>query len=79
MGNVIQILGTGCAKCQAMTSVVKAVVSENHMDATIEKVEDLMDILKFNVLSTPALVIDGIVAVKGRVPTKEEVWALLNP
>jgi small redox-active disulfide protein 2 len=73
MGYAIQILGAGCTKCQAMASVV------NQMDATIEKVEDLMDILKFNVMSTPALVIDGIVAVKGRVPTKEEVWALLNP
>ncbi|WP_405397229.1 thioredoxin family protein [Maribacter sp. Asnod2-G09] len=78
MNKSIKILGTGCAKCQSMTGVVKEVVSENNIDATIEKVEDIMEIMKFNVMTTPALAIDGVITIKGRVPTKAEVLALLN-
>ncbi|MDC1276589.1 thioredoxin family protein [Algibacter sp.] len=78
MTKVIKILGTGCPKCQSMTGVVKDVVSENDVDATIEKVEDIMEIMKFNIMSTPALVIDDLITIKGRVPTKDEVLALLN-
>ncbi len=78
MTKVIKILGTGCPKCQSMTAVVKDVVSEHHIDATVEKVEDIMEIMKFNVMATPALVIDDIIAIKGRVPSKNEVLALFN-
>ena len=78
MSKTIKILGTGCPKCQSMTSVVKEVVSENDIDATIEKVEDIMEIMKYNVMTTPALVIDNVITIKGRVPTKEEVLTLLN-
>ncbi|SDR74867.1 small redox-active disulfide protein 2 [Polaribacter sp. KT25b] len=78
MSKVIKVLGTGCPKCQSMTAVVKDVVSENNIDATIEKVEDIMEIMKFNVMSTPALVIDDVITIKGRIPSKEEVLALLN-
>ena len=78
MSKSIKILGTGCAKCQSMTGVVKEVVSENNIDATIEKVEDIMEIMKFNVMTTPALAIDGVITIKGRVPTKAEVLALLK-
>ena len=78
MTKVIKILGTGCPKCQSMTGVVKDVVSENNIDASIEKVEDIMEIIKFNVMTTPALVIDDVITVKGRVPSKGEVKALLN-
>ena len=78
MTKIIKILGTGCQKCQSMTGVVKEVVSENQIDASIEKVEDIMEIMKFNVMSTPALVVDGVITIKGRVPSKDEVLALLN-
>ena len=78
MTKVIKILGTGCSKCQAMTAVVKDVVSENNIDATIEKVEDLMEIMKYNVMSTPALVVDDIITIKGRVPSKDEVMTVIN-
>ena len=78
MTKVIKVLGTGCPKCQTMTGVVKDVVKENNIDATIEKVEDIMEIMKFNVMSTPALVIDDVITIKGRVPSKAEVLALLN-
>ncbi|MFD0836808.1 thioredoxin family protein [Mariniflexile aquimaris] len=78
MTKVIKILGTGCPKCQTMTNLVKDVVSENNIDASIEKVEDIMEIMKFNVMTTPALVIDDVITIKGRIPSKDEVLALLN-
>ncbi len=78
MTKAIKILGTGCAKCQSMTGVVKDVISENSIDATIEKVEDIEEIMKFNVMTTPALVIDGVITIKGRVPSKNEVLDLLK-
>ena len=78
MTKVIKILGTGCPKCQSMTGIVKEVVSENNIDATIEKVEDIMKIVEYNVMTTPALVIDDVITIKGRVPSKDEVLALLN-
>ena len=78
MSKVIKILGTGCPKCKTMTSLVKDVVSENNIDASIEKIEDIEEIMKFNVMSTPALVIDNVITIKGRIPSKEEVLSLLN-
>lgn len=78
MSKVIKVLGTGCPKCKTMSEVVTDVVNENNIDATIEKVEDIMEIMKFNVMITPALVIDDVVTIKGRVPSKEEVLALLR-
>lgn len=78
MSKSIKVLGTGCQKCQTMTGVVKDVISENNIDATIEKVEDIEEIMKYNVMTTPALVIDDVVTIKGRVPTKSEVLELLK-
>ena len=78
MTKVIKILGTGCPKCQTLTNLVKDVVSENNIDASIEKVEDIMEIMKFNVMTTPALVIDDVITIKGRIPSKDEVLDLLN-
>jgi small redox-active disulfide protein 2 len=78
MSKIIKILGTGCPKCQSMTGVVQDVVSANNIDASIEKVEDILKIMEFNVMSTPALVIDGQVTIKGRIPSQAEVLALLQ-
>ncbi|SRX75299.1 thioredoxin family protein [Aequorivita antarctica] len=78
MTKVVKILGTGCPKCKSMTGVVQDVVTENNIDATIEKVEDIMEIMKFNVMTTPALVIDDVITIKGRVPSKGEVLTLLS-
>jgi len=78
MNKVIKILGTGCPKCQSMTKVVQEVVAENNINASIEKVEDIMEIMKYNVMTTPALVIDNNITIKGRVPSKNEVIELLK-
>lgn len=74
----IQVLGTGCAKCKELTANAQKAVRELDMDATVEKVEDLREILKFNVLSTPALVVDGTVRSTGRVLSPAAIKDLLR-
>ena len=74
----IKILGTGCPKCKALEKVTRDVVAENGIDANVTKVEDIMDIMKYGVMTTPALVVDGKVVLKGHVPSKEEVKELLT-
>jgi len=74
----IKILGTGCPKCKTTTAIVQEVVSENNIDAEIIKVEDIMEIMEYNVMSTPAVVVDGVIVVKGRVPSKTELIELLK-
>ncbi len=74
----IQVLGTGCPKCKSLEKAVREVVEQNNIDATITKVEDIVEIMNFNVLTTPALVIDGKVAIKGRVPSNSELKDLLT-
>jgi small redox-active disulfide protein 2 len=74
----IKILGTGCAKCKQTETTVREVLAADHIEATVEKVEDIQAIMAYNVLSTPALVIDEQVTIKGRVPTSSEVRSLLS-
>ena len=75
---MIEVLGTGCAKCKALEKVTREVVEQNGIDAGIRKVEDIMEIMKFNVMTTPALVVDGKVVVKGRVPSNQELKEILT-
>ena len=74
----IKILGTGCPKCKQTEAIVRQVVEELELEAQIEKVEDMMQIMAYHVLSTPAVVIDEEVKIKGRVPTAGEIRGLLN-
>jgi small redox-active disulfide protein 2 len=74
----IKILGTGCAKCKALEKVTREVVDEMKLDATVTKVEDIMEIMTYGVMSTPALVVDGKVVLKGRVPGANEIKQLLT-
>lgn len=78
MSKHIKILGTGCPKCKQTTQVVEEVIKENGLDASVEKVEDIMKIMEYNVLSTPVLVVDEEITIKGRVPTKTEVLELIK-
>ncbi len=73
----IAILGTGCTKCKQTAEVVRRAVERSGIEATIYKVEDLQEILRFNVMVTPAVAIDGRVRISGKVPTVDEVTALL--
>ena len=74
----IKILGSGCPKCKTLDKVTREVVEQNGIDATITKVEDIMEIMKYGVMSTPALVVDGKVVVKGRVPSHDEIKNILT-
>ena len=69
----IEILGTGCAKCTKLYELVKQVVADNNINADIVKVEDLDKILEYSVLSTPALVIDGVVKTTGKIPSIDTI------
>ena len=73
----IKILGTGCPKCKALENRTREVVANNGLEATITKVEDIMEIMNYNVMSTPALVVNGKVEIKGRVPSAEEIKQIL--
>ncbi len=74
----IQILGTGCPRCKALASNAETAVKELGLNAEIEKVTGIQDILKFEILMTPGLVIDGKVKAAGRVPSADEIKELLT-
>jgi small redox-active disulfide protein 2 len=73
----IKVLGPGCPKCKSLEKATREVVEKNNITATITKVEDIMEIMNYGVMSTPALVVDGKVVVKGRVPSNDEIAKLL--
>jgi small redox-active disulfide protein 2 len=74
----IKILGPGCPKCKSLDKLTREVVEKNGINATVTKVEDILEIMKYGVMSTPALVVDEKVVVKGRVPSAEEIRQLLT-
>jgi len=64
------VLGSGCANCINLEKLCHEVVSENSIDAEIEKVSDYKDIMSYGIMSTPGLVVNGKVVVSGKLPTK---------
>jgi small redox-active disulfide protein 2 len=73
----IKILGTGCPKCKTLEKLTREVVEQNGINATITKVEDIVEIMKYGIMSTPALVVDEKVEIKGRVPSLDEIRKVL--
>lgn len=73
----IKILGPGCAKCKTLEKLVREVVAQESIDAIIIKVDNFIDIAKYNVMSTPALVVNDKVELKGRVPFSDEIRQIL--
>lgn len=74
----IQILGMGCPKCKQLTANAEQAVKEAGIDATVEKVSDLQEIMKFGVLTTPALAIDGEVKSAGKLLSPKDIAGLLR-
>jgi small redox-active disulfide protein 2 len=74
----IKVLGTGCPNCQTLEKKVREVVKEHSIDAKITKVTDIMDIMAYKVMSTPALVVNEIVVSKGRIPNEKELLDFLK-
>ncbi len=73
----IQILGTGCPKCRTLTAHAEEAVKQLGIEATIEKVEKITDIMKFGILTTPGLVVDGQVKSAGKLLAVEDIKKLL--
>lgn len=74
----IEILGTGCTKCKALEEATKQAVAKSGKFAQIEKVDDIMKIMEYQVMSTPGLVIDGKVVSTGKVLSVDEIVALIG-
>jgi small redox-active disulfide protein 2 len=74
----IIVLGTGCAKCKKTFEVVEKVIKENNIDAALRKEEDILEIVKYNVMGLPAVVVDGVVKLKGYVPSEKEIKEIIN-
>lgn len=69
----IKVLGPGCPKCEQTAKLVNEAVQESGVEAEVEKVTGTMDIAKYGVFGTPAVVVDGEVKAVGKVPSKEEI------
>ncbi len=69
----IKVLGPGCAKCKKTEELVKQVLSEADVEASVEKVSDLMEIAGYGVFGTPAVIVNGEVKSVGKIPTKQEI------
>lgn len=70
---IIKILGSGCSKCKKLEANTKEAVKEMGIEASVEKIEDIHAIMKYGVMSTPALVIDEEVKIVGKLLSKDEV------
>ncbi len=74
----IEILGTGCAKCRALEANTKEALTKIGGFHDVKKVEDIMEIMKYNVVSTPALVVDGTVKSTGKLLSVDEIIEILQ-
>ena len=74
----IKVLGPGCAKCKTTYNVIEKVIKENNLDVKLTKVDDIMEMASYNIMTTPAVVVDEVVKMKGQVPTESDVKKLLG-
>ena len=74
----LEILGTGCAKCDKLAEIVEKTAQESLGDFELEKVTEIDRITSFHVLSTPALVVDGVVKASGRIPSLDEIKEMIS-
>ena len=75
----IKVIGEGCEKCDRLYENTCLAVKELGLEASIDKVEDLMDIVRLGVMTTPSVMMDGKIIISGRVPKVKEIIKLLNP
>ena len=74
----IKVLGTGCAKCKTTYNLLEKVIKDNNLDIQLVKVEDIVEIMSYNILATPAVVFDDVIKIKGRVPSEKEIKEILG-
>ncbi|MGB5107432.1 MAG: thioredoxin family protein [Candidatus Zixiibacteriota bacterium] len=75
---LIQVLGTGCPKCKKLEEITRQAANEINLECEVLKVTDITAIMNFGVMMTPALAVDGVVKVSGRVPSLEEIKTLIQ-
>ena len=75
----IKVIGEGCEKCDKLYENTYLAVQELRLETSIDKVEDLMDIVRLGVMTTPSVMVDGKLIISGRVPKVKEIIKLLNP
>ena len=75
----IKVIGEGCEKCDKLYENTCLAVKELGLEASIDKVEDLVDIVRLGVMTTPSVMVDGKLIISGRVPKVKEIIKLLNP
>jgi small redox-active disulfide protein 2 len=74
----VLVLGVGCAKCKRLEENVRALIARNQLPVQVEKVTDLQEIMKYGILATPGLVIDGVVKSAGVIPKEDQLLAWLK-
>ena len=74
----VKVLGPGCAKCKTTFQVIEKVIKENNLDVKLTKADDIMEMMSYNIMTTPAVVVDGEVKMKGQVPSESDVKRLLG-
>lgn len=74
----IKVLGPGCCKCKTTYNVIEKVIKENNLDVKLTKVDDIMEMMNYNIMTTPAIVVDGEVKMKGQVPSESDVKKMLG-
>ena len=74
----VKVLGPGCAKCKSTYKAVEKVISDNNLDVKLTKVEDIMEMMNYNIMTTPAVVVDEVVKIKGHVPSENEIKEALG-
>jgi len=74
----VLVLGPGCKKCVLTYEAIKKVLEQTGAEVSLRKVEDIMEIMKYNVMTTPAVVVDGEVKVKGHVPSEAEIKKMIG-
>ena len=74
----IQVLGTGCPKCKKLYEATLQVVKDNNIEAEVTKIEDINEIMKFGIMMTPALAVDGMVKIVGRIPKHDELKTMIS-
>jgi small redox-active disulfide protein 2 len=74
----IKVLGPGCSKCKSTYNIIEKVLKENNIHAKLTKVDDIMEMMNYNIMTTPAVVIDEVLKMKGQVPTESDVKKLLG-
>ena len=74
----IQVLGPGCRACREAERIIREAITERKADVHFERIDDLQEIARFGILTTPTVLVDGVVKCVGKVPRKKEVWGWLT-